>query len=357
MVYNGPREALPTATTRPGTVSTPKPVVYNGPRDALPTAMTRAGTVLTPKPVDEEILTLLPKEDGFGDYQINHIICYFTIADMDVTGNGEEVARSLTKAFGNVENFCSIFSHHNIASAAPGRHLPSNPSDRNNGTVLFEIGGNFGEAQHKLAGLMHPDWVVMRTDVDSKTALTKSFYANTLKRNWQNKFEDSIKSKKGQLLLLLVSGILGMSLAHFSVPINQRHFLAGSRSWRVGYDDKSRKFFVESVTVERFSDIFYAVLAEGVLNYQDAVPKIWSHLLNNYIKLSRHEGHELIFATPPDEASWEPAGYKPSKDINPHILFKWSSYKPDEDGRLAAGDAAWARVVIKNHKGLSEHVK
>jgi hypothetical protein len=348
-------------------------MVYNWARDSLPTApTTRAGTASTPAipPIDgarEYFRTLLPNIDGSGDYHINHFICYFTIYGLAHSkGEGENIALSLTNDFSNVQKFCSIFSHYNIASVAPGTSPHSKLGT--DATVEFKIGGNAGDAAQKAAGLLHSDWVVMRRDAVAQFGAVKSFHGDTLLRYWETEFEKSVdganKIRAAWVLALSAGPIDAIAVhlladwaIHELIAMNRRHFLAGTRSWRVGYDKVFDSFFVETITVERFSDSFYEMLDGYAFDYHADVPRIWSHLLNNYIKLSAYKGRKLIATPPSDRNFWAGGSYQPSTDINSHIRFRMASCKPNKANKLAVADAPWAESVLKNHGGLSKHVQ
>jgi len=211
----------------------------------------------------------------------------------------------------------------------------------------------------------------MRRDLVAQSDVVKSFYGDTLIRYWETEFEKSVDGAaklRTAWVLALSAGPIGAIainlLADWAIDeliaMNRRHFLAGTRSWRVGYDKVFNSFFVETMAVERFSDSFYEILDGYAFDYHADVPRIWSNLINNYIKRSTYKGRKLIAKPPADKTFWPQrggGGYQPSMDINSSIRFKMASYKPNKANKMTIADAPWAELVLKNHNGLSKHVQ
>lgn len=210
----------------------------------------------------------LPVTGGVGPFHTNHFAAWSRVAKYT-----PKLVAGLNQVL--YDKFCDVFSVKNVASAT----LHADVKHQGSPTVEFRIGGNAGDALEKIGGLFHADWVVMR-----KHAGSGSFYGSTLKREWAEADELKLaaavalpvpKPRPGSEMPSPVE------IAWRVVTVNQHHFLAGRRSWLVGYDAVHQRYFVETAALERSSLCEYASIEQfGVM--RESIVKIWTHLLENF---------------------------------------------------------------------------
>jgi hypothetical protein len=317
-----------------------------------------------------------------GPYHVNHFICYFTIDGETFTDpEGQKTAGILTYRF--LKNFCLIFSQHNIARAQIGpRGL-----DVFDGSIAIEftIGSNVGTLEHRAMGFMHPDWVAMSSvppitiaaiDSDQATEL-KSFHGDTLKRLWSTEVEKKIISEgttaKSLLdlqkyivavlpsplstLMLMTDALNNRAEMYRILGFNRQHFLAGTRSWRVGYDTSRKQFLVETITIERFSCIFYRAM-ESLHSTRNDIISLWDNLINNVIKTKAFSPYRFTSVPPPDTLT-KNYGYAPSSML-PHIRHNAWQYKDLAsllEEFLAKASSPAMKAIRESHSGLHVHLK
>lgn len=236
-------------------------------------------------------------KDGIGDYHVNHFICYFR--------NSKKIPTvTLLKDFYN--SFPVVFSLNNEAEAIKGSYI-----FEGNSTIKFEIGGNLSSLLLKMAGTAHEDWVSMKFDNYNKT-----FFASTLKRLWQYPFEKIFNSEYPNL-----------------VEVSQRHFLAGRRSWSIGYMIKEDLYYIDTAAFERTSHVFYNIADD---TFQTMINKIWINLLNNYIVYNKFNKEYRY------DGNLE--GY--NNEIG--VRYKIKSYQSPSKAR----SDSWFIDILKNHPGL-----
>jgi hypothetical protein len=143
------------------------------------------------------------------------------------------------------------------------------------------------------------------------------------------------------------------------LEFNKFHFLAGTRSWRVAYDTNRKEFFVETVTIERFSCWPYE-MAEKLHSTRDDILNLWDNLLNNFIKTKVIPGYRFDQVPPPDLL--KNYGYATSpilKEIR-HNAWKYPTLKSLLEAFIAnPPTAAMPPPVIKAlqaHRGLHVHM-
>jgi hypothetical protein len=252
--------------------------------------------------------------DGVGEYHTNHFVGYFKPplgVKYKLTG--------LAQLF--YDKFCSIFSANNIARADLGGKF------KGLDTVCFEIGGNLGDAFNKATGFVHYDWVSMQMEKSEG----KSFYGTTLRREWMEPVEIKVLSS--------TAGMLAPTFTLYAIRVNQHHFLAGRRSWRVGHDDDLNVFYVETAAFERSSHDEYRV-AEKTGRLREDVKKLWTHLVTNFaaeidVKLLNN---------------YLPSGYEFVGDTA-------VAYKAEEhESGSAALNAPWFAKVLQKHSGLIKDI-
>ena len=274
-----------------------------------------------------------------GPYHINHFICFFNLLGNSVTpGQETSVAENLTLIF--YQNFCEIFSRKNIARAQIG--IKGKDKFDGGTSVEFTLGGNDGDATQSTIGFAHPDWVCLKTDPPhnieeikgGKEGGIKSFYGNTLRRLWTTKVEDAfIKDDYIDALLLLVLPPPIGVVAATSVDkediliINSHHFLAGTRSWKIGYSEKQKCFFVETIAIERYSHWAYEKI-DYLHSTRNDILMLWGNLLCNFINTDSISDYKFS-STPAPQEYLKMLGYKESKVMSDICQKQWeieSSY-------------------------------
>jgi hypothetical protein len=265
---------------------------------------------------------------GVGPFHTNHFVGYSGFEKVDPTRAALKAARLTTWLR---ENFCAVFSEKNIAAAAPypERKFDGSP------TVEFTIGGNLGSSLEKLAGEVHSDWVVMREDEPST-----SFYGSTLKREWLTPVEDNVLTALDVKRMLRPKGKPTPAedvVTERMIFVNQHHFLAGRRSWKVGYDAKLYRFYVETAAFERSSLCEYSVAEEsGVL--RESVVGLWTNLIDNV------ESHAKGWIPAQKRPEAVPPGYR----VQGNAAYRAGQHKT----AAAALDTEWFAPVLLRHPGL-----
>lgn len=118
-----------------------------------------------------------------------------------------------------------------------------------------------------------------------------------------------------------------------AIMVNQHHFLAGRRSWKVGYDDSLNMFYVETATFERSSHAVYEKAESSGLLRED-IKQLWVHLVVNF---AAEIGVKLI-------TSYLPPGYEFVENV---------AYRADaKESGSASLNAPWFAQVLKRHPGL-----
>lgn len=317
-----------------------------------------------------------------GPYHVNHFVCYFTIDGETFTAAaGRKLAGVLTCRF--LKQFCLIFSQQNIARVQIGpRGLDAFAGSR---ALEFTVGSNVGTLEHRAMGFVHPDWVAMSSvpaltldnlDSDQDFELT-SFHGDTLKRRWNTELEKKVIKEiavtrtstwletyimlafpEPLATILSVGNVANnFALASKLFDFNRLHFLAGTRSWRIGYDSSRQQFFVETIAIERFSCAAYLAI-EKVHSTRNDIVVLWDNLLNNVIGTKAFGSYRLT-AVPPPEALTTSHKYEASKLLK-HIRHKAWAY-PDlislQRAFLAKDPPAALTAIKTSHPGLRGHLK
>lgn len=282
-------------------------------------------------PVKEAIkFREIPITGGVGEFHTNHFIGYSAYENVDPVRAALRAAR-LTEVFR--QNFCAIFAEKNVATAV----LHPDIKHQGDSTVEFRVGGNVGNSAEKAGGLFHSDWVVMRWD-----AASTSFYGTTLRRDWKY---------PGEALLAAALAIVGakdkpasgkekpvaQAIGDRLVEVNQHHFLAGRRSWKVGYDDVLHRFYVETAAFERNSLCEYHVVEEFQV-MRESIVKLWTNLVDNF------ESHAPGWMSAPRIPEEVPSGY----DTRGNAAYCTGKHKT----AAQALGTDWFAPVLLRHPGL-----
>ncbi len=286
----------------------------------LPRAVPTHRTVPTPRV--EEFKELLALRDGIGDYHVNHFIGYFHLSPVE----GADLA-SLTRRF--YRRFCPIFSARNIAEATTGER-----KFKGLDTVKFQIGGNLGDLLDQGLGLLHQDWVSMQMD---RTGT--SFYATTLRRLWLEPWERLFLAfPVNPLMPALTPFPLSPEKKAEAITTNQHHFLAGRRSWRLGYDAELNLYFVDTATIERSSREEYRILEETGSLRKDIIA-LWTHLVENFVEDIQAKLIETDF----------PDGYTVQNDV----AYRLGSHKHLTE----VFSDPWFSKIIEGHRSLVRNLQ
>lgn len=199
---------------------------------------------------------------GVGDYHINHFVGYF---DLDESQKQKATVEDL------FSNFCTVFNRHNEATATLEKYL-----FKGRETITFVSNMPLADT--------HVDWVTLH-----KMEGTNSFVGTTLMKLWIGPEELSKKAKELQNMrtLLKIAGAItpGPSPQLLSdtelLLINQRHFLAGRRSWSIEYSPALELYYVETTTLERYSHPLYLAV-ENILGFRKTIVKVWTTLIANF---------------------------------------------------------------------------
>lgn len=249
---------------------------------------------------------LLPIRDGKGKYHINHFIGYFRFPS-ELFNRSESIKRFYKK-------FGEIFSKTNLAIAKAEPDYKFEGQD----TIRFTIGGNEGSLLDEMVGVIHDDWVSMQ--MDSKG---ESFYATTLKREWMEDNE------------VMALALLPTPATQVIIRINQRHFLAGKRSWTLGYDKQLNLHYIETAAFERSSNLVYDTVEKtGIL--REKIKDIWVNLIQNYALEIKVDLLPAFLNLPKDYFN------------NGYVAYR----KDQADNTNSLLELKWFSEVLKRHPGL-----
>jgi|GEM_PF-2819408 len=276
----------------------------------------KIGTFIETSPYKNYKETL---EGGVGEFHFNHFIGYFTPPKKQVS----------TPEF--FDFFPFIFSNRgNLASANTSEGYKFNGKS----TVKFKH-------TNPLLAYAHEDWVSLEMAADNL-----SFFARTLKREWAYKREAAVAA--------LAKLNLNIEL---SIDVNQRHFLAGRRSWAVGYLPASKLCYVETAAFERFSHEFYDDHEFALSIDAPTIVNIWTKLIKDYadfynLELIANDGIKHIFADYKKNYNYfsQPYGYNPLARMQ---IIKNVYYIQAKRPTVAEAHAVpWFKEVLKRHPGL-----
>jgi subtilisin family serine protease len=246
----------------------------------------------------------LNREDhGIGKYNINHYVGFFN------TRSKINICHEIHRLY---FDFGIIFSQKNKASA---KREPYKFNGRD--TIRFTVGGTHGNFFEKTSGLVHDDWVSMEFDSKYET-----FFARTLKRDWKEAYEYAMNPIPNSTDL---------------ITINQHHFLAGRRSWRIGYDyfNYEKLFYIETAAMERYSSAVVHLVAD-LADFRKTIDAIWTHLIVNFAK---SKGFQLLPYYKPDAYESTFGG----------VLRRSEEHESFEK----ATSVSWFQEVMKRHPGLT----
>ncbi|GJM36546.1 MAG: hypothetical protein DHS20C18_55470 [Saprospiraceae bacterium] len=247
---------------------------------------------------------LEPNKDGYGKYHINCHRGYFK-------GSGEllQFKEELVKT--GYDTFVNYFSDTNIVIAEKSEY-----KYKNNPTIQFYL-SIVSEPSNP-----HDDWVVIENH-------HSYFTAKTLKRNWKNNLE-------------IAGGIYAPFGIEVLREINQRHFLAGTRSWSFGYDPDINDgkggtglYFFETAAIERFSHKLYDyvnTMTGGKMT--EVVIEVWTKLIENWAS-----GMNVELVIPPDYPS-----------SNRNVIVFYEDAEPEQLNDLR--ETNWFKDVLTRHPKL-----
>jgi len=283
-----------------------------------PTSDDKTGTFMELSPYKDYAETI---EGGVGPFHFNHFIGYFKPPKRKVS----------TIDF--FAHFPLVFNAEgNVASAVTSEGYKFKGHD----TVKF-LHAN------PIKAYGHEDWVTLQMAEDNL-----SFFARTLKREW-------VYTKEAAANALLKRNL------DIKLPIeaNQRHFLAGRRSWAVGYLPASKLNYIETAAFERFSHPFYHDHEYALSIKAETIVDIWVKLIKDYadyyeVELISNDGIKQIFRNYKTDYWYfsQPTSLLPFKPGKLQVIK--DVYYAHEDRPTAAEAHAvpWFKEVLKRHPGL-----
>lgn len=280
-----------------------------------------------PTKTSQEDFVELKPFNGSGNYHVNHFIGYFKPP--------KEKFDYVKAIWSFYSNFDTIFSGRkgfpneiNVAKA-----LFSEKKFKGKKTVKFTAAGNTENVAIKFGGNFHDDWVSIEMD-----GRNESFFATTLKREWLEPFEKIVRGTEAVSLIYNTPiKYLIICAGERSTYVNQHHFLAGRRSWRIGFDQKSNLCYIETISLERNSLIEYSVL-EKTGFFREIINEIWINLIKNYAAFS---GVELIKNTLINYS-----------DIKANVYYKSAESENISDFLIGDTIAPWFSEVLQRHPGI-----
>jgi hypothetical protein len=258
-----------------------------------------------------------------GDYHTNHFVAYSQEIPKKITSQPIPWLTHCNLMFSKY--FTNCFDN-DIAKASertfktPGRYIE------------FELGGTQSNFAEKLGGLSHSDWVVIRKPTDGL-----GFCGQTLQRNWKLTAE----------LALVASAVLTVNPAAVAaylvfIDVNQHHFLAGRRSFGVGFDVTLNRFFVETAAFERASLLPYEL---GDLIFRELIIEIWTMFLETFQTFMSTPVNRLAIRWAEGEPGHVPIGY-----FKKGTVAYMTSSQPNP---VAALKEPWFADVLTRHSALT----
>jgi len=256
----------------------------------------------------EGTFTELLVTDGVGDYHINHFIGYGSFLPQS---KPEQLVAKKNQEF--YRTFTELFSP-NDATAEIGDY-----SFKGHDTIEFAIGGDLGDWFEKVGGFFHSDWVSMQMADDGE-----SFYGSTLRRKWLLwKEEAAIKLSAG---------------LRNPIEVNQHHFLAGRRSFKIGYSKELSRLYIETAAFERSSLCEYNIAEKSGL-LRESIVQIWTNLIKNVEASSGSWISPLILGNQKVRQGYKLVG---------NVDYRVGQYKKPTE----ALKQAWFDKVIQRNPGL-----
>jgi len=270
-------------------------------------------------------------DHGVGDYHINHFIGYFDGSSLDHYQFSNSMAFPLDHAYANQVGVSHLkrSSPEAINPSDISLHLqdvlPSifNPNStavmqktrerfRQRPTLRFL--GNLMSVRSMVANVEivapHEDWVHLSEDTTNAY-----LYATTLKRQPFNTGDlqlDLVAAIPPIAAWNVISDITGGFLTRLTPEDNRRHFLAGRRTWRCGFDEERQLHYFETAAFERFSEQMYVNLED---TFRRMVNLCWVETIINFSKLI---GAPLTApSTPPSGYSNQSLGGDPANNVSP----------------------------------------
>ena len=284
--------------------------------------------------------------EGVGNFHVNHFIGYFTTTKNLYIPSSKDIL-IFNREFFN--NFGFIFSVKNVSDASLSKHTYKNKK-----TVCFKLGGNINKLVNyseyfnipyfnidKLGGIFHEDWVSFEM-ADNQL----SFYGSTLKRKWVEKLELKLFSQVAELTKAV--GLIDDNYSSVSkfitnfIEVNQHHFLAGRRSWRVGYDEDLNHLYVETLAFERSSLCEYSML-EKTGKLRETILDLWINLILNYVGVHKFMLYP-IFYIPKDFNLISRYDY----EFRGNVLYKVAEDKSSAN----ILNTPWVKEAMTRHPGL-----
>ncbi len=241
--------------------------------------------------------TPLPIAGGVGEYHLNRFRVAFDASKLSAIMLPLAV-NGFFRGFGKY-----LKSKAAKVDTATGKTHDDKPTFEFTGTATLG-GSKSALADAAIPDFAHTDWVYVLDRSNN------SFTGQTLKRNFTTVLEDAA------LIAARIRGPATAAAVQAAIVINQHHFLAGRRAWRLdhgsvfGYSGNVR--VLETVAVERFSLTAYSQSGAVIGDIATLVRNVWLNLLKNYI---RDEGFSTV-GTPPGGSGWTADGHYHSVQLS-----------------------------------------
>lgn len=339
------------------TFANPKGDYQSNQPSAAPTYRATPQEFLPPPKGEEGKFTEKKVNKGVGKFHGNHFRGYFSY----ISNPTQNQILAANKHF--FENFCSIFSVSNIAKASTGKYKFNSKN-----TVEFQLGGTLNNLikysgylfipypvkipypnLDALIGIIHSDWVSIERETNNL-----SCFASTLKREWIEKKELDLFSNITTIAstLNIVDRVRANELIKNIIEANQHHFLAGRRSWAIGYDNLVNLWYVESVAYEKSSVCEFSLI-DKYGNLRQTVIELWINQINNYFSIIKNtSGIVATISGIPAKVNGKVIDGFSDYNYSRNVLFKVAEEKIDTN----LLNAPWFSKCLQRHTGLTKNL-
>ncbi|KMQ66483.1 hypothetical protein ACM46_02820 [Chryseobacterium angstadtii] len=316
---------------------------YSEPLNAAPTYQTtpQPKPMIPPPRGTEGEFVEKKVYEGVGKFHGNHFRGYFSY----IANPSHSQIVAMNKYL--FDNFCAVFALANVTKATLGKYKFKSKS-----TVEFQMGGTitllekFPQLEF-IGGLIHSDWISIEKSADSL-----SFYGSTLKREWIHKQERELFSDLGKIAaaLNIIDVKKAFEIVQNLIEANQHHFLAGRRSWAVGFDRSVNLWFIETVAFERSSVCEYSLL-DKYGNLRQMIMDIWIYQINNYFRVLKNTTGIMAHITGfPAKVNGKVISEYADYNYSKNVLYKII----EEKSAPVLLNTPWYSKCLSRHPGLTK---
>ncbi|MCS4301693.1 hypothetical protein [Chryseobacterium sp. BIGb0232] len=279
--------------------------------------------------------------EGVGKFHGNHFRGYFSY----ISNPSRDQIIKMNKHL--LENFCPIFSVSNVAKATTGKYKFNSKE-----TIAFQMGGTIKVFPNLpqldfLTAVIHTDWVAIEKASDSL-----SLFATTLKREWIEKQESDLFSNLTKIVssLGIIDKAKAFEIVNNIIDVNQRHFLAGRRSWAIGFDHSVNLWYIETAAFERSSACEFNLL-DKYGNLRQMIIDLWVNQINNYFNVLKNTtGIMAKIAGIPAKVNGKPVNEYADYHYSKNVLYKIT----EEKTATALLNTPWYSKCLGRHPGLTK---